>query len=105
MNDKNMKSYVVHVSRGYHRPYTIVGETVPEAVQSQIKALSSACSANEHYQKDVELVSCEYNKRILGGQGGWEAKFVYIDLVTNAPAMSSAWIYADENGNPKQSRY
>ena len=102
MESKENLKFEVHVSRRYHKPFTIIGKTVLEAVQNNIRSLSSACSANDHYQEDVKLVSCKYNNGILGGQGGYEAVFVYNDLVANAPATSSAWIYADENGNPKK---
>jgi len=78
-------------------PLYITGHSVRDAVLDSYERISDLF---EHRKSDIRLVSVEFDPGIFGGTGGWVAKIECHDNIEDIDRILSAWIYADENGNP-----
>lgn len=87
-----MRKYDIHTT--YHLPAAISGETLREAVNSNLDVLAWESKGNGHGIRDLSLESLEYSPGIFGGKGGVVAKIRAYDMADDRWTIIEAWIHA-----------
>lgn len=78
----------------------VSGTTLLDAVSADLGDIAAISRSDGNMICDTRLQRLYYSDSILGGNGGYVAEIACVDMVTNAPRIITAWIYADADGNP-----
>ena len=100
-----MKTWNLYCDKPFYGCDYIVGETIEEAIESNLDMLARHCNHTNYHIGDVLEYEYEYSTSILGGTGGVEIKIYYMgcEPYVNAPYVKKinvVWIFADEFFEP-----
>jgi hypothetical protein len=101
-----VKSWTVKHPLG-HCDFEISGNTLPEAIEANFKAIAGRADLGNAAGYKVHDVTIEYKPGILGGQGGAELTIVHTGLplasgkTDNNLKTKTIWIYAAPEDLPR----